>query len=250
MILALRLARRLRLRITQLNSALPYASQRSGAQLELTTTLLGYPATSSPKKDGYPKDSIIFCVKVDNKVRGEDYYPRDGQPDTSEYRSRIDRIYSHNEASRRYSIIRNQTGHTEANMPKDIGEYSSRKENSYKNSWVLLSSSPNFRYFGKNAHKIPGACPGLLKDAQRMRQWHRVYKETDPEWHELKDLVDELFQRETLYTQAALPKKRPRCSSGTREGDGKEEEEEEEEEEDNEEGTGISGVVKRARNRC
>lgn len=98
--------------------------------------------------DDYPLDSIIYFARIDSKIRGEDYYPRDGQADTSKYRRRIDRIYSRNEASRRYSIIPNQTGHTEFNMPRDLGEYST-DDKSYKNSWVLRSS--NFRYFGKNA---------------------------------------------------------------------------------------------------
>ncbi len=193
--------------------------------------VIGLSSKSIAKTDDYPLDSIIFCAKVDRKLRGEYYYPRDGQADTSEYRCQIDRIYPYNEASGRYSMIPNQTGHTESNMSKDIGEYSSDKEHSYKNSWVLLSS--DFRYVGKSAHKIPETCPGFLRHAKRMTQGHRVYKDTDPVWHELKDLLEDLFQRETCYTQDAAARKRARCSSGIR-GDGE----------------SNTRVVKRAKNRC
>ena len=180
--------------------------------------------------DRYPPDSIIYCAKMDCKLRGEDYYPRNGQADRSKYRFLIDRIYPYNEASRRYSLLPNQTGHTESDMSKDIGEYSSDEEKSYKNSRILLSSGSNLWYFGKSAIKIP---EDLLKDAQRMGPGHRVYKDTDSEWHELKDLVENLLQRETLYTQDAVPRKRA-CSSSETWGDGK---------------SNIS-VVKQARNRC
>lgn len=93
---------------------------------------------------------------------------KDGQAATSEYRFRIDRIFSYNEASRHFSMIPGETGHTESAMSRILGKYSSDEESSYKNSWVLLSSSPNLRYFGKSANKIPDASPGLLKDAKRM----------------------------------------------------------------------------------
>lgn len=127
----------------------------------------------------------------------------------------------------------NQTGHTERNMPRDIGEYSDDKGKSYKNSWVLLSSNSNFRYFGKSARKIPDACPGLLEVAKKLGQGHRVYKDADPKSQELKHLVDDLFQRETPYTQSTVPIKRARSSFETPE-----------------ESTGNTGVLKRAKKRC
>ena len=82
----------------------------------------------------YPPDSIIYCTKVDRKLRGEDYYARDGQADASEYRYRMNRIYIYHESSKRYSVIPNQTGHTEADMSRELGEYSNVEKQSYKNS--------------------------------------------------------------------------------------------------------------------
>ena len=110
-------------------------------------------------------------------------------------------------------MIPNQTGHTEANMSHDLGEYSNVEKQSYKDSWILTSS--NFRYFGKNAQAVSDACPGSPEDALRMRQGHRVYKETDPVWHKLKHLVNDLLQRETLHTQAVIPRKRAHSNSET-----------------------------------
>lgn len=194
--------------------------------------IVGISSMAIHKTDGYPLNAIIFFARIDSKVRGEDYYPRDGQADTSKYRNRIDRIYSRNEASKRFSPIPNETGHTEANMPHDVGVYSNDEEKSYKNSWVLLSS--HFRYYGISAIKIPNdTCPEFLEDAKTMRQGHRVYTEASPKWHELKTLVDDLFQRETSHTQDAPPRKRARCSTDTG-GEDK----------------SSTSVAKRARTRC
>ena len=83
--------------------------------------IVGLSSKSIHRTDDYPLDSIIYVAKIGSKLRGEDYYPRDGQADISEYRDRLDRIYSRNEASRRYSMIPNGTGHTKANVSWDIG---------------------------------------------------------------------------------------------------------------------------------
>lgn len=175
--------------------------------------IIGLTSKSIAKREGYPLNSIIYCARVDEKVSGKDYYLHDGQTETSNSCPRIDCIYSHNDASKHYSMVPNETGHTELNMSADIGTYSDDEKKSYKNSWILLSYE--FRYFGKNAHKITKAYPRFEKDAAKIGRAHRVYEDKNPVWHELKGLVDDLFRTETSYTQEAMPKKCGRHTSFT-----------------------------------
>lgn len=62
-------------------------------------------------------------------------------------------------------MISNETGHTELTMSTDIGEYSDCERESYKNSWVLLSSE--FRYFGKDVHQSTDAHGDFRNIAKR-----------------------------------------------------------------------------------
>lgn len=153
--------------------------------------ILGITSKAIFDSDNYPLYSIIYFAVVDKVISSQEYF-------SGAHKDRPDCIYSFDDSTGQFPRLTTTDIHdSPKDRESDLGKYPL-----YKNGWVLVCRE--FRYFGKDAVRIPSSTGWLLDVSQSLRQGHRVCDEEDKMWHELEDLINALRAMTTRFTPKAL----------------------------------------------
>jgi hypothetical protein len=155
--------------------------------------ILGITSHALAKRDGYPLGSVIYAAVVREGLEAPDYFACSGP-----FLHRPDCIYEfHQLNGTAVHRGRSNLHRNESHLLKDLGRYPY-----YRNGRVLLSSE--FRYFGRQAVRIPPRQHLLAQAAESLGQGHRVYEGKSPESREADTLFRLLWRRKTLYTPVVV----------------------------------------------
>lgn len=141
--------------------------------------ILGITSKIIARLHDYPLDSVLYFAVVDQVILSREYV-------THARNDRLDCIYSFDESTGQFARLTTNNIYTsQEDQEADLGQYPS-----YKNGWVLVRR--DFRYFGRNAVRIPDWAPRLLQASQSLGQGHRVYAEEEDTGCELEELINQL----------------------------------------------------------
>jgi hypothetical protein len=132
--------------------------------------ILGITSHALAKRDGYPLGSVIYAAVVREGLEAPDYFACSGP-----FLHRPDCIYEFHQLNGT-AVHRGQSN---------------------------LHSS-EFRYFGRQAVRIPPRLHLLAQAAESLGQGHRVYEGKSPESREADTLFRLLWRRKTLYTPVVV----------------------------------------------
>lgn len=154
--------------------------------------LLGLTSHALAASDGYPLHAVIYAAVVEEGIDAREYY---GGP--RQFRGRPDCIYTFH---RQHGTIEH-SGHTPlhanpAYLARDLGQYPF-----YRNGRTLMSH--DFRYFGREAVRIPERLHELRQLAESLGQGHRVVH-TESLGRELDALFRLLWKRPTRHTPSVV----------------------------------------------
>ena len=180
--------------------------------------ILGIINVAIAASDGNPLDSIIYFAMINEVSPSQNYF-------TTVHKDCLECIYSFDKSTGQFTRL------TTINIHESSRDWEAdlRRYPLYKNGWVLVCRE--FRYFGKDAVRIPNSAPWLLQASQSLRQSHRVCDEEEDIWYELEDLINDLrvmitgftpkalvgnarrsvLERESTQSPPLLPRPRPRC---------------------------------------
>lgn len=159
--------------------------------------IVGITSIAIHKSQKYPLDSVIYLAVVDKVIPSREYF-------THAHNDRLDCIHSFDEASGRFARLTTTDIHiSQVDQDRDLGQYPS-----YKNAWVLMCR--DFRYFGRDAVRIPDSARWLLETSQSLGQGHRVYAEEDDTEDELEKFINHLWAMKTTLTPNSLADDNPR----------------------------------------